>query len=190
MKFELHTIESAPAAVKAELAAAEKAYGSIPNLYRGFATAPATLKVYLGFNEALKEYGHLSPVEQQVVYLTASTENGCPYCVGAHSVLADIAKMPEQTLMELREQRPLSDLKLDSLRRFTLSVTMNRGHVSQQDVTDFEAAGFDQRHLLEVLTIVAQKTLSNYYNHIAHTPLDDMFQSRVWQPPTENKAQA
>jgi len=50
MKFELHTIESAPEAVKAELETAEKAYGNIPNLYRGFATAPATLKVYLAFN--------------------------------------------------------------------------------------------------------------------------------------------
>ena len=63
MKFEQHTIESAPAAVKKELEAAQKAYGSIPNLYRGFATNPATLKIYLGFNEELKEHGQLSPVE-------------------------------------------------------------------------------------------------------------------------------
>jgi uncharacterized peroxidase-related enzyme len=182
MNFELHTIESAPAAVKAELQAAEKAYGSIPNLYRGLATAPATLKVYLAFNEVLKEHGHLSPVEQQVVYLTVSAENGCTYCVGAHSVLGGMAKMSEQTRTELREQRPLSDPKLDALRRFTLSVMAHRGWVPEPDFADFQAAGYDQRHLLEVLTILAQKTLSNYYNHIAHTPLDEMFQSQAWGP--------
>ena len=182
MNFELHTLESAPEATKADLAAAEQAYGAIPNLYRGFATSPATLKVYLAFNELLQEHGNLSPIEQQVVYLTVGAENGCTYCVGAHSVLAGMAKMPEQTLAELREQRPLTDPKLDTLRRFALSVMEHRGWVPDQDMADFQAAGYDQRHVLEVLTILAQKTLSNYYNHIADTPLDEMFMSQQWAP--------
>ena len=182
MKFELHTIESAPEAVKPDLQAAEKAYGSVPNLYRGFATAPAALKGYLALDQLVQQHGHLTPVEQQVVYLTVSAENGCGYCVGAHSVLADMAKMPAQTLTELREQRPLSDPKLDAIRRFTLSVMTHRGWVPAQDIADFQAAGYDQRHLLEVLTILAQKTLSNYFNHIAQTPLDEMFQSQAWEP--------
>lgn len=181
MKFELHTIETAPEAVKPELEAAQKAYGSIPNLYRGFATNPATLKIYLAFNEALQEHGCLSPVEQQVVYLTASAENGCTYCVGAHSVLADVAKMPEQTLTELRKEAALSDQKLNALRKLTLSVMEHRGWVPEEDITDFQTAGYEQCHLLEVLTILAQKTLSNYYNHIAQTPLDAMFESRAWE---------
>ena len=180
MKFELHTIESAPVPVKSELQAAEKAYGAIPNLYRGFATSPAALKIYLAMSEALKAHGYLSTIEQQVVYLTVSAENGCTYCMGAHSVLADMAEMPEQTLIELRDQRPLSDSKLNALRNVTLSVMQHRGWVPEQDLTTFQAAGYDQRHLLEVLTILAQKTISNYYNHIAKTPLDKMFEGRSW----------
>jgi uncharacterized peroxidase-related enzyme len=181
MKFELHTIESAPEAVKAELEAADVAYGSIPNLYRGFATAPATLKVYLAFNELLKAHGQLSPVEQQLVYLTVSAENGCTYCVGAHSVLADMADMPEEILTGLREQRTLPDPKLNALRNFTLSVMAHHGWVRDEDISAFATAGYDQRHVLEVLTILAQKILSNYYNHIARTPLDEMFQSQAWE---------
>ena len=181
MKFELHTIESAPESVKPELAAAQQAYGSIPNLYRGFATNPAALKMYLSFNEVLQEHGCLSPVEQQLVYLTASAENGCTYCVGAHSVLAGMASMPEQTLTELREQKPLSDSKLNALRNFTLSLMEHRGWVPENDIAEFEAAGYSQQHVLEVITILAQKTLSNYFNHMAKTPLDDMFKSCVWE---------
>jgi uncharacterized peroxidase-related enzyme len=180
MKFELHTLESAPEAVKPELEAARNAYGSIPNLYRGFAANPATLKIYLGFNETLKKHGSLSPIEQQVVYLTISAQNGCTYCVGAHSVLAGMSNMPEQTLAELREQKPLSDQKLNALRNFTLTVMEHRGWVPAEEITSFEAVGYDQRHLLEVLTILAQKTLSNYFNHIAQTPLDAMFESQAW----------
>ena len=185
MEFELHTIESAPGAVKPELKATQEAYGTVFNLYRGLATSPATLKSYLAFNELLKEHGQLTPIEQQVVYLAVSAENGCTYCVGAHSALAGMVQMSEQTLAELRKQRALFDPKLDALRRFTLSVMEHSGWVPEQDMAAFQAAGYDQRHLLEVLTILAQKTLSNYYNHIAHTPLDEMFQSQAWEPKAE-----
>lgn len=181
MKFEFHTIESAPEAVKPDLEAAQKAYGTVPNLYRGFATNPATLKIYLGFNELLQQHGTLSPVEQQVVYITASAENGCTYCVGAHSVLADMAKIPEQTLTELREQTALSDSKLNALRNLTLSVMEHRGWVPEKDLSDFEQAGYNESNVLEVITIIAQKTISNYFNHMAQTPLDDMFAGRAWE---------
>lgn len=180
MKFQFHDLDSAPEATRPDLEAAKAAYGSIPNLYRGFANNPATLKTYLTFNEMLKEHGLLSPIEQQVVYLTVSAANGCTYCVGAHSVLAGMAEMPAQTLAELRAQKSLTDTKLNPLRNFTLSVMAHRGQVPEQDLADFEAAGYHQGHVLEVLTILAQKTLSNYFNHIAHTSLDDMFKSQEW----------
>ncbi|MEJ2692873.1 MAG: carboxymuconolactone decarboxylase family protein [Candidatus Thiodiazotropha sp.] len=181
MNFELHTIESAPTAIKPELEAAEKAFGSIPNLFRGLAANPATLKIYQNFSETLKEHGHLSPIEQQVVYIAVSTKNACTYCVAAHSLLARMAKMDDQTLAELREIRTLSDPRMNALRNFTLSIMKHRGHVPEHDLSEFYTAGFDQRHILEVLTILAQKVISNYFNHMANTPLDEMFQSCAWQ---------
>ena len=42
------------------------------------------------------------------------------------------------------------------------------------------AAGYTQRHVLEVLTIVALKPLSNDVNHLAQTPLDPQFASQAW----------
>jgi len=182
MKFEFHTIESAPDAAKPDLDAAQKAFGAVPNLYRGFATNPATLKIYLAFNEQLQQLGTLSPIEQQVVYLSTSAENGCTYCVGAHSVLADMSKMPAQTVEELRNQTALSDSKLNALRNFTLSVMEHRGWVPEADLAEFARAGYNQSQALEVLTIIAQKTISNYFNHIAQTPLDDIFAGRAWEP--------
>ena len=186
MKFEFHSIESAPESVKPELEAAQKDYGAVPNLYRGFATNPATLKVYLSFNELLQQHGTLSPIEQQVVYLTVSAENGCTYCVGAHSVLADMSKMAAATVEELRNQTALTDVKLNALRDFTLSVMEHRGWVPEADLAEFARAGYNESQVLEVLTIIAQKTISNYFNHIAQTPLDDVFSGRAWEP---NQAQ-
>jgi uncharacterized peroxidase-related enzyme len=181
MNFELHSIDSAPDEVKPELETVQQAYAGIPNLYRGMANNPATLKIYLAMNETLARYGSLSPVEQQVVYLSVSAHNECTYCVAAHSVLADMATMPGQIVDELRAGHALSDARLNALRQFTLAVIASKGWVTASDIADFQSAGYEQKHVLEVLTILAQKTLSNYYNHIAQTPLDDMFKTREWR---------
>jgi alkylhydroperoxidase family enzyme len=44
----------------------------------------------------------------------------------------------------------------------------------------FLAAGYSERQILEIVLAIAVKTLSNYANHLFHTPVDAMFESRVW----------
>ncbi len=179
MQFPIHTKETAPEASRATLETAEKKYGFLPNLYGVLAASPAAVQAYVGINKAL-EQSALSPVEQQVVTLVVSATNDCTYCVGAHSTVAQMVHMPEEILSALREQRQLPDRKLDALRTVVLSILHHRGWVPEEDLEFFVAAGYGQRHLLDVLTIVALKTLSNYTNHIAHTPLDPQFAAQVW----------
>lgn len=179
MEFHVHTKNTAPKFSQAVLQAAEKRFGFIPNLYGVLAESPAALQAYAAINDALKQSA-LSAIEQQVVALTVSAHNGCSYCVGVHSALAQMAKMPESTLAELRERQTLSDSKLNALRAFVLSVIDNRGWVPDKDLEAFMCAGYGRRHVLDVLTIIALKTLSNYVNHIANTPLDERFSSQKW----------
>ena len=181
MKIERHTLETAPAEAREQLEGAKAKLGFIPNLYAGMANSPAMLKTYLTFAENLAEFGQLTPVEQQVAYLTISAENGCTYCVGAHSVLASMVDIPEDTLAELRAQQPLSDPKLNAIRNLSLELIKHRGWVSENELDDFIGAGFNQSHVLEIITILAQKTMSNYFNHIAQTPLDEQFASMAWE---------
>jgi uncharacterized peroxidase-related enzyme len=180
MKFQVHTTESAPDASRATLDSTVKKYGFLPNLFGVLAESPTAVQAYAAINKAL-EQSALSPVEQQVVTLTVSAENDCAYCVGAHSTVAHMVRMPEAVLAALRDQRPLSDKKLDALRTLVLSVLRHRGWVPEGELEQAAEAGYTQRHVLDVLTIVALKTLSNYVNHIAHTPLDPQFASQAWK---------
>ena len=181
MKFRIHTQESAPAASRAALEATATKYGFLPNIFGVLAESPAAAQAYVGITKAL-EQSVLTPVEQQVVALTVSTANSCTYCVGAHSMVAQMVQMPEQILAELRDQRALSEVKLNALRGLVLSVLYGGGRVSEQDLEQCAAAGFTQRHVLDALTIVALKTLSNAVNHVAHTPLDPQFSQQAWKP--------
>ncbi len=55
------------------------------------------------------------------------------------------------------------------------------GWVSEQALQEFLEAGYERRHVLDVVTLVAMKTLSNYTNHIAQAPLDEAFRSTRWK---------
>ena len=179
MQFPIHTKETAPEASRATLEATAKKYGFLPNLFGVLAESPTAVEAYAAINKAL-EQSALSPVEQQVVALTVSTTNDCAYCVGAHSTVAHMVHMPEDILAELRDQRPLSARKLNALRTLVLSILRHRGWVPEEDLEHFVAAGYTQRHVLDVLTVLALKTLSNYVNHIAQTPLDPQFAAQAW----------
>lgn len=179
MQFQVHTKETAPETSRATLEATAKKYGFLPNLFGVLAESPTAVQAYAAINKAL-EQSALTPVEQQVVALTVSTTNACAYCVGAHSAVARMVRMPEHILDELRDQRMLSDAKLNALRTLVLSIIDHRGWVPEVDLERFAAAGYTRQHVLDVITLLALKTLSNYVNHIARTPLDPQFSSQVW----------
>lgn len=180
MQFQIHTKDTAPEASRSTMEGMERKYGFIPNLIGVMAASPAAVQAYAAINKAL-EQSVLTPVEQQVVTLTVSAANNCAYCVGAHSMVAQMVRMPEDVLAALRVQRALPDTKLNALRVLVLSVLHHRGWVPKEDLDQFVAVGYSQQHMLDVLTIVALKTFSNYVNHIAHTPLDPQFASQTWK---------
>ena len=56
--------------------------------------------------------------------------------------------------------------------------------MSEQDLEDiaaFYAAGYEHKHLLDMVQVLAQKVMSNYVNHIVNTPIDDVFQKFAWE---------
>ena len=175
MSYPIHTIETAPEAARDTLAAAKKAYGFLPNLLAVMAEAPALVKGYTTLSRIFDE-STFSPAERQVVLLTVSYENECTYCVAAHSVIAGMQKVPEGVVQAIRNNSPIADGRLEALRRYTSAVVNKRGWPTESDTAAFDAAGYTPQQALEVVLGVGLKTLSNYMNHVAHTPLDQAFQ--------------
>ena len=128
-----------------------------------------------------KDSGFIS-AEQEVVFLTISRGNGCHYCMAAHSIIADqISKVPPPVTDAIREGHPIPDSKLAALSGFTDTLLATRGLPSKAEVQAFLSAGYQERHVLEIILAIAVKTLSNYSNHLFHTPLDEMFAKREWK---------
>ncbi len=179
--FNIHTKETAQTASAELLGNAEKAYGFIPNLLGVFAESPAALKAYLTLGQIFDE-SSFSPTERQLVILATSRFNECRYCIAVHSVVANLQKVPADVIEAIRNDQPIADSKLEALRTFTTVVIEKRGWVTENDTAAFLAAGYNKAQILEVILGISFKTLSNYANHIADTPLDDAFAAKAWAP--------
>lgn len=179
MTYPVHTIETAPEAARESLTAARKAYGFVPNLLAVMAEAPALLKAYGTLIQIFDETS-FTPSERQVVLLATSTENECDYCVAAHSVIAQMQKVPDAIVHAIRDGSPIADPKLEALRRLTVSIVQSRGWPATAELEAFLDAGYTQAKVLEVVLGVAAKTLSNYTNHLTDTPLDRAFTKAAW----------
>ncbi len=177
----VHTIATAPAASREGLEGAQRAFGFVPNLLGVLAASPAALRAYLSASEAFSA-STFTDVERQVVLLSVSAEHECDYCMAAHSAAATAAKMPREVLDALRSGEPIPDARLETLRRTTKTMVTLRGRLRDDDRAAFLAAGFTTAQLLEVIVGIAQKTISNYTNHIAETPLDRPFEKFAWTP--------
>ena len=80
----------------------------------------------------------------------------------------------------LRNGEAMPNDKLQALHDTTLKIVRQRGQLSPEDLEAFYSAGYGEQQVLEILLGLAQKTISNYANHIAHTPVDAPFQKFAW----------
>jgi len=180
--FPVLDINSSEGGAKRVMNNALQAYGFVPNLTAVMANAPLLGEAYQALG-GLFEKTSFSSDEKQVIYLSISAENGCDYCVSAHSVIADMNQLPEPVTEAIRNGQPIDDPRLEALRSFTQHLVRERGWVSDDDRSAFMDAGFTESQILEVVLGVGMKTLSNYTNHIAGTPLDEAFAHRRWAKP-------
>lgn len=170
---------TAPQASREVLAQVAKKFGFIPNMLGNMAHAPALLKAYLSVSSLFDETS-LTPTERQVVLLVASVQNNCVYCVGAHTVIASMQKVPSDVVESVRARRPIADPKLEALRKFVEETVETRGWPAEATQRRFLEAGYLEAQALEVIVGVGLKTMSNYMNHLAETELDPQFAPGAW----------
>ncbi|MCQ4323221.1 carboxymuconolactone decarboxylase family protein [Stutzerimonas stutzeri] len=177
--FKLHDQSSAPEAAKPLLDGSIKAFGMIPGLHAVMAEAPVVLDAYKKLHALFLDTS-FDAEEKTVVWQSINVEHACHYCVPAHTGIAKAMKVSDEVSNALRDETPLPNDRLEALRSFTLAVVRNRGEVADADLEAFYAAGYEQRQVLEVILGVSQKTMSNYINHIAKTPVDQAFKQFEW----------
>ncbi len=178
--FKIHTVESAPENSKPLLGNSLKAFGMLPNLHAILAESPSTLEAYQILHK-LFENSSFNKEELTVVWQTINVEHECTYCVPGHTGIAKMMKVDDAITEALRNGTAMPTDKLQALHVFTLALVRKRGTVSEAELEAFFSAGYEQRHVLEVILGLSQKVISNYTNHIAETQIDAPFNKYAWK---------
>jgi alkylhydroperoxidase family enzyme len=178
--YPLQTIASAPEKSKPALEQLQKAFGILPNLPAVIANSPKLINALVGLFAQVHSPG-LSEAENQIVLLTDAVTNSSAYAVAFHTTLALQQGIGSEETCAIREGHLPKDKRFAALSNLAKTLIERRGHLSEQELDSFIAAGFTKEQVLEVIAIVAASTITNYTGTIANPPLEDAFQEHAWR---------
>jgi len=170
------TVTAAQSQREEIFAGVKKAYGWVPNLIKEMSASLPTVQVYLNGQEALAR-GSLTPREQQAVQLAVAAFNGCHYCQAAHGWIAGKVHISPEDVKAIREGQIPSGPDVAPIVETTRLILQKRGWLTAEELRNVEGKGISKTRLYEIIAYIGLKTITNYINHIAHTPVDAQFQA-------------
>src|SRR4029450_7802340 len=96
----------------------------------------------------------LPPALNERIALAVAEENGCGYCLSAHTAIRGMIGVSESELAFSREGRS-SDPKGAAALQFARAGDAERGNVSDDDIAQVRAAGYDDADIAAIVAHVA-----------------------------------
>jgi len=156
------------------LSAVKEKFGFVPNLFRTLSISPAVSDVYLKANMAMEEAA-IPAREAQAVNLAVSTENGCKYCMAAHTVMCKMAGIASGEIELIKQNGLPEDDALASAVIAARLIMEKKGWLTASDLERLEKSGVDRAKLYEIIALIGIKTIANYVNHVGKTKIDTQF---------------
>ncbi|ARV10750.1 alkylhydroperoxidase [Winogradskyella sp. PC-19] len=167
--FNVPTRENVSANNQAIFDNLNKALGFVPNLYATYANSDTALENYLNFANAKTS---LSAKEKEVVNLAVSQVNDCIYCLSAHTAIGKMNGFNEAQILEFRAGYSSINSKLDALAKLAKNITENRGKTNADILENYFNAGYTKGNLIDTISLVGDKTISNYVHSTTQVPVD------------------
>lgn len=167
--FNIPTKEEVSATNQGIFDVLKKQVGFVPNLFATFAYSENALKNYLDFAGAPSS---LKAKEKEVVNLAVSQVNNCDYCLAAHTAIGKMSGFNDEQILELRQGKASFDKKLDALAALAKNITENRGNTDATVLENYFNAGWSKENLIDTISLVGDKTISNYINNTVKTEID------------------
>jgi alkylhydroperoxidase family enzyme len=177
--FPINTLQSAPEGSKPALQQLQSAFGMIPNILGAMSTSPVLINSLVGLFGKVHG-GSFAEAQVQIVLLTDAVTNRSKWAVAFHTTLALKEGIEPSDVEAIRQGRLPKDSKYAALSALAKTMIEKRGHLADEEIDHFFAAGFGRDHLLEVIAAVAASTITNYTGSITKPPVEAPFQAQAW----------
>ena len=133
--------------------------GIVPNFIRALANSPHALSAFLGFYGPLGGAA-LDKATQERIALVVAEENGCQYCVSAHTAIGRRAGLSNEEML-LNRQGESGNAKAAAAVAFAKALNEHRGEVTNLEFEAARAAGFSDGEIVEIIAVVALNVFTN-----------------------------
>ncbi len=164
-RYPLPELKDLPEDLRARILEVQEKSGFVPNVFLALARRPAEWRAFFAYHDALmlKEGGHLTKGDREMIVTATSAANQCLYCVVAHGAILRIyEKKPlvaDQVAVNYRKAdiTPRQRAMLD----FALKVCLRSHEIEDADFAALHAHGLDDEDAWDIAAITAFFGLSN-----------------------------
>jgi uncharacterized peroxidase-related enzyme len=138
-----------------------------PNFLKILAQSPAASRAYHRTERALAQ-GRLSKPNRERIALAVAEINGAEHCLQAHAEMGRLAGLTGEEIESAR-RAAAAEPRADQMLRFTQSVVLQRGEISDADLGALRRAGFSEAEVIEIIANIALNIFTNYLNILSKT---------------------
>jgi uncharacterized peroxidase-related enzyme len=166
------TIESATAneEQKALLDAIQGQLGMVPNFLKVFANSPVALRAFLGLH-GIANGGTLDAPTRERIALALAQQNGCEYCVSAHTAIGRKAGLSGDEMTAARNGGS-EDAQAAVAVKFAQSLMEKKGEISAVELAEIRGAGYSESDIVEIITHVGMNFLTNILGKASRVEID------------------
>lgn len=161
------TIEmsTAEAEVKNIYAEIEGVFGRVPNLFKTYANHVPLLRANWNKVKAVMGEGSLSQKTKQAIAVLVSGDNGCAYCVAAHTGALRAMGITEDEIKAIEED--VSQAKFDAKERALISFARKANssptRISDDEFSAVKLVGASDAEVIEALGVMELFTAFNKF---------------------------
>lgn len=133
-----------------------RAFGRVPNLFQAYAKYPPLLEANWSKVKAVLLSGNIRRMVKETIALQISHDNGCAYCVAAHSAALGSLGTSRAQITALLQNDPvpgLSDAE-SALLHFARKVNQHWREMGDADIDALKQLGVSESEIIEVLGVV------------------------------------
>ena len=164
-RYPFPDLNALPEDIRTKVLEVQEKAGFIPNVFLALARRPAEWRAFFAYHDALmlKEDGHLTKGDREMIVTATSAANNCLYCVVAHGAILRIYEKKPL----VADQVAVNYLKADipprqkAMLDFAMKVCQHSDQIQDQDFAALHAHGFDDEDIWDIAAITAFFGLSN-----------------------------
>lgn len=173
-RIETYDVLAATAEIKEIFTEIEGAFGKVPNLFLTYANHLPLLKANWNKVKEVMGAGTLSQKTKQAIAVLVSRDNGCAYCVAAHTGALRAIGVTEEEIKSIEED--LEQANFSAKERALISFARKANsiplRVSDEEFSALKQSGASDAEIIEALGVMELFTAFNKFLDVLQVEVD------------------